>query len=517
MKKIAVCLSLLVLSFAYSYSQTLILKGKVKCQNQSVNSTKGAENIIVVPAFIPSHATITASEPSGYFEFNTGVPISKLQDKTVTIYVLSRCKSCNESSKRVFISEDQDRQNKNDNKQYVTIKEWLLNTNCQQAEMAPISADSLLRMVVKLPDQNLDNVSAATALVGTPAILNLLTTITPVLGVLPNDGPFQLKTLNPGKINYGKFLLSSPLYESGNTGFNFSPSRDMSEAVFWNPSAIAFSKRPNNLSLFTNARNNAKLGGFIKISENVSLGAGGIYTIQDERRKAVFEGVPPNNEGNSVNVDSLRMKLQEYAIYMSPVYKVNSKFSLGVSLKSVWQNFNIPNKLLIGDVNGTEIGTFKDSTINNQFFDIDVSATIKLANALQMGINLMNLAGTELYADAFVPGDSYSAKNTALQNLRSVGLGLTYKWQRVNIGADVLFTEDKFYDASVGINLVPFNNALLSGGYAINQKSYSLAFRIKNFRIAYVNDNGWLDNERRSGKLSILDGKIYGGFIFDLN
>jgi DNA helicase HerA-like ATPase len=38
---------------------------------------------------------------------------------------------------------------------------------------------------------------------------------------------------------------------------------------------------------------------------------------------------------------------------------------------------------------------------------------------------------------------------------------------------------------------------------------------MKNFRIGYVNDNGWLVNERRSGKASILNGKIYGGFIFD--
>jgi hypothetical protein len=171
--------------------------------------------------------------------------------------------------------------------------------------MAPYSADSLLGMVVRLPDQNLDNVSAATALVGTPAVLNLLTTITPVLGILPNFGSFQIRSLDPGKINYGKSLLASPLYESANTGFNFSPSRDMSEAVFWNPSAISFSRKPNNISLFTNVRNNGKLGGFVKISDNLSLGAGGIYTVQDERRKAVFEGLPPDNLGNTVDVDSL--------------------------------------------------------------------------------------------------------------------------------------------------------------------------------------------------------------------
>lgn len=519
MKKNVVCIGLLIVLSLTVNSQTLILKGKVKCLNQSVNSTKGAENIIVVPAFLPSRATITASEPAGYFEFNTGVPISRLQDKTVTLYVLSKCTNCKEVAKRVFISEDQDRQNKNDNKQYVTIKDWTLNTNCQMAEMFPIAADSLLRMVVRLPDQNLDNVSAATALVGTPAILNLLTTITPVLGVLPNAGLFQLQTLDPGKISYGQFLLSSPMSHSANTGFNFSPSRDMSEAPFWNPSAIAFGKTPNNLSLLTNVRNNVKLGGFFKINKTISLAAGGIYTVQDERRKSVFEGIQPGNDpNNTVNVDSLKMNLKEYAAFFSPVFKVNNQFSVAVTVKSVWQDFNIPYQVSIADVGNGAIGTFTDSIIKNQYFDVDISATYKLSNAMQFGVNLMNLAGTEIYADAFVPRQSQAYNSEIpMQNLRSLGLGLTYKWQRLNVGADLLFTEEELYDASIGVNYVPFNNALLSGGFAIKQMSYSLAFRIKNFRIAYINDNDWMVNERRTGKSAFFNGKIYGGFIFDLN
>jgi len=188
--------------------------------NQSQNSTKGAENIVVVPAFMPSHATVTASRPSGYFEFNTGVPIDKLQDKIVTIYVISRCSSCKEIAKRVFISEDQDRQNRDDAKRYVTIKDWMLNTNCQQAELVAFAADSVLRVVIKQPGQDLDKVSSATALTGAPAFLNFVTTLTTVVGAtgVPT-GPYQVKTLDPGKINYGQFLLASPLMHSANTGF----------------------------------------------------------------------------------------------------------------------------------------------------------------------------------------------------------------------------------------------------------------------------------------------------------
>lgn len=511
MKLKNICLGLLFFYNISAQSQDLILKGRIRCLNNHVNSTKGAENIVVVPAFMPSRSTITGTQPSGYFEFNTGLPISKLQDKTVSVYVLSACTDCKQAVKRVFISEDQDRQNRNDSKRYVTVKDWMLDTNCEEAELRPFAADSVLNLIIQQPDQNLEKVSAATALVGTPAMLNLITTLTPVLGVLQGGGTFQLQSLEPGNITYGRFLMSSPLNHSANTGFNFSPSRDMSEAALWNPSAIAFSKKPANLSLFTNVKNNAKLGGFFRINKNISLAAGGIYTVQDERRVAKFIG------NNTLNVDSLKMKLQEYAISISPVIQINSNFSVGFSLKSVWQNFNIPYQVTLNTPENVTIGTFTDSIVKNQYFDLDISATYKLSNSIQLGVNLMNLAGTELFADAFVPAKTYSDSSQPMQNLRSLGLGLTYKFQRFNVGADVLFTSDELYDAALGVNYVPFNNALLSAGVALKQMSYSLAFRIKNFRIAYINDNNLMVNEKSEGLTSFLNGQIYGGFIFDLN
>jgi hypothetical protein len=516
MKKIAICFGLFFLFGNNAQSQELIIKGRIRCINTTDKSTKGAENIVVVPTFQPSLATITASRPSGYFEMNTGVPLANLQDKMVTVYVLSRCADCPESARRVFISEDQDRQNRDDTKQYVTIKDWMLNTNCQMAELAPFAADSILSLVVEQPGMDLEEASPMAALSGTPVFLNFLTTLTPVLGALPNSGDFQLYSLEQGNISYGQFLMSSPMSHSANTGFNFSPSRDLSEAVFWNPSAISFSNKPGNISLLTNVKNNVKLGGFYKINDQISLSAGGIYSVQDERRQSVFVRAPGSDPNDNLRVDSLQMKLKEYAVFISPVYKVNNQFSMGVTLKSVWQDFNVPHRVSIRDVDGASIGTFTDSTFNNQYFDVDISATYKLTNALQVGLNLMNLAGTELYADAFVPGRPY-AEGIPRRNLRSLGLGIIYKWQRLNVGADMLFTEDELYDASLGVNFVPFNNALLSGGFAVKQMSYSFAFRLKNFRIAYINDNELLVNEKRAGKSKIFHGKIYGGFIFDLN
>ena len=487
-------------------SQNLIIKGKIKCLNQSANSTRGAENIVVVPAFRPSLATVTASRPSGYFEVNTGLPLASLQDKQVTVYVISRCSNCVEASKRVFISEDRDRQNRADNKRYVTIKEWMLNTNCSQAELVPMAADSVLNLVVKQPGQNLDKVSSTSVLLGAPPFLNFLTTLVSVVGTTGfPEGDYIASSLGTGNINYGQFLLASPMFESANTGFNFAPSRDLSEAVFWNPSATALSLHNGNISLLTNLKNSAKLGGFHKINEKFSLGAGGIYTGQDEFRQVSFlQG------GFSRIEDSVNMKLKEFAAYLSPGYKINDRLSVGLSVKSTWQQFNIPN---IVNVSSQRTGTFRDSSVRQQHFDVDVSASFKATPSLQIGINLMNLSGTELYADAFVPDKT----TIPMQQQRSRGLGFVYKWQRLNVGSDILLTKDGLYDASLGINYVPFNNALLSAGLTFKQLSYSFAFRIKHFRVSYISDNVWMQNEKRKGRSGILDGRIYGGFVFDFN
>ena len=123
----------------------------------------------------------------------------------------------------------------------------------------------------------------------------------------------------------------------------------------------------------------------------------------------------------------------------------------------------------------------------------------------------MNVAGTKLYADMFVPDSS----NQSYINQRAYGVGLCYKLGRFNIGADALFTDKKFYDASVGLNYVPFNNGLIAAGYAFNQQSFSVSFKLKHFKIAYIDDNNLVVNDVRVAKNKVFNGKIYSGFVFD--
>ncbi len=510
MKKMFVQTAATLLLSATAVAQPLVIKGRVRCMNQSANSSKGAENIIVVPTFTPSKSSMTASEPPGYFELRTGMTLQQLQDKQVNVHLISRCMDCKESVKRVFISEDQDRQNRDNKISYVTVRDWKTGKNCNQFELPQRSADSALQVVMRQPDLSMKEITDATALVGSPALLNFITTLTTVLTPVQNFGASFATKLQPGKINYGNFLFASAMTHTANPGFNFSPVRDMSEAMFWNSAAMVNSRTPNNVSLLTNLKNVGKLGAFFKVTDKITMGGGVIFDRQDEFRNAEFKRDPLDDNEFPFDVDSLTMKLDEYAIFLSPAYKVNNKLSVGLTIKSIGQDFNNPDSLFI-DFNGTEnTNTFTDTLVKEQNFDVDVSLVYRLSKSFQIGLSAMNLAGTELYADAFV-----SRQTPLIQNQRSFGLGLCYKWQRLNVGADLLFTEDDFYDATIGVNYVPFNNALITAGVAVRQLSYSVAFRIKHFRIAYIDDNYFLVNEKRKGKASVLNGRLYGGFSFN--
>lgn len=505
MTRLFTVLFVLIVSFSAS-AQSLVLKGRVRCINEHANSTRGAENIVIVPTFIPVKSTVTGSAPPGYFEINTGIPYEDLEDKQVHIYLISKCTQCRQIAKRVFVSEDRDKKSSDPQKIYVTVREWKLDGTCSDAELTAYKADSLLAVVVKQPAVNIKDFSAATAVVGAPPLMNLLSTLAAIPAVAA-IGELKANTMAEGKMSYGDFLFSSPLSLSSNTGFNFSPSRNLSEAMFWNPSAIVHSPQPHSISLFTNVRNNLKLGGYVGLTSTIALGAGVLYTKQSETRSIAYglDFDPDRIQDDSVQH---RMTLDEYAVFLAPSFKINDKFSAGVTGKLIAQRFNAPDLLHRTDV--TKDPVFEDSTVRKQNFDVDISLSYKVNGSLQVGLNLMNLVGTELFADAFTVFE----KKLEFNNLRSAGLGLTYKWRRFHFGTDLLFTQDGFYDASVGVNYVPFNYALISAGVAIKQLSYSASFQLKNFRISYVDDNEALSYEARTAQINFFDGRLYTGFTF---
>jgi hypothetical protein len=505
MKKRAASLATLCMLSVIAYSQyPLVFQGTVRCY--TVNdpaSTRGAKNVIVVPAFLPVKTGITG--PQGYFEINTSVPLQKLEGKYVTVYYVSSCKEC-ESKRNVFVSEDQVKVDPDKRLSYLMVETMRMAAACSKTELKALQSDSILNTFVRQPSQDLDKASALNVITATPGFLNLLTNLVAVAGVGGQNSAADTVNILPGKIAYGRFLFASPMALSGNTGFNFSPNRDLTEAVFWNPSSLANSFSSGGIHVFTNLKNNYKFSAFGKIGDRFTIGIGGIYTKQDEFRPTKYDRLANTVTNNDVLPHPRTLK--EYAAYLTPVFQINPKLSVGAALKSIWQNFNRPDSVLVSGSFDNPVNVLLDKKVNEQYFDGDVSVSYRFSPSFTAGINAMNLAGTELYKDA-LPA---AKKLVPVQSLRSLGIGLCYKWKQFNFGTDVLITEEDLYDVSVGLNYIPFNNALISGGFAFKQQSFSLALRLKYFRISYVNDNDFMVNDQRVGKSSLFNGQLHAGF-----
>ena len=490
-------------------AQEVIIKGTLRCMNNGVaTSTRGAVNIVIIPSFNPKAAVATTTTPQGFFQINTGWNAGDLRDKDVSLYIITKCSSC-KNIQRIFISEDLDKRNTDPSKMYITVKGWKILENCTNTELADIMSEKLLDSARNLPPVDITGKAPGSPAMAPVSFINLFQKLV-TAAATANSGLFKTISIQPGKIKFGIFLHSSPMTNTDNTGFNFSPSRNLSEAVYWNAAAIANSSKPNNISLLANFKNNIKLSGYQQITKQFYVGLGGIYTKQDQVRQIRVDNV--NNPNNPFNVNHPD-KLEEFAAFLAGAYKIDNKFSVGATIKSIWQKFNNPNLVSMEQdfSNNTAYNFFKDDTTKKQSLDVDVSFIYKINSSIQAGVSVMNIAGTKLYADMFVPNSS----NKKFINQRAYGAGLCYKRGRLNVGADGLFTDNGFYDASVGINYVAFNNALIAGGYTFKQKSFSVSFRLKHFKIAYINDNNLVINDVKVGKNKVFNGKIYSGFVFD--
>ncbi len=509
MKTIILFSALFAVLAGTATAQEVVIKGTLRCTNNGVTtSTRGAVNIIIIPSFNPAAAVATTTTPQGFFQIHTGWNAKDLRDKDITLYIITKCSSC-KRIQRVFISEDLDKRNTDPTKMYVTVKNWKILENCTQAELPDIMSEQLLDSAHHLPAQDISGKAPGSPAMSPVSFINVFQKlVTAAAGGGGPSGLYKATSIPTGKIKYGMFLHSSPITNTDNTGFNFSPSRNLSEAVFWNAAAIAFSGKPSNVSLLANFKNNIKLSGYTQIAKQFYLGLGGIYTKQDQSRDVLFANF---NDPTQIIAISHREKLEEFAVFLAPVYQVNNHIGVGVTIKSVWQQFNNPNILALEFDNGNPHNLFMDDTIKKQNFDVDLSFNYKINSFLQAGISVMSVAGTKLYANMFVPDSA----NQSYVNQRGYGVGLCYKRGRLNVGVDALFTDKKFYDASVGVNYVPFNNGLIAAGYAFKQESFSVSFRLKHFKIAYINDNSLVINDVKIAKSKIFDGKIYSGFVFD--
>jgi hypothetical protein len=495
----------------------LVFKGTVKCIiANDERSTRGAQNVIVVPGCIPQRSSITGSQ--GYYQINTGIPIRLLEDKSIALYYFSACKQCVKKV-LVFVSTKQARENENRTMSFISVETVKMKAGCKQTELDPIGSDKELNKFISQPGEDLYKTSPANVLTAPPALSNLLiesvAAATPVAGKNPsivND----TDTFKSGLTNYGRALPASAMILTPNPGFNFSASRLKTEAVFWNPasldptrisrtakkdSATQGSANPGHASVngaiqvLLNFKNNIKFSAYRALNDRVTLGLGGIYTKQSAEQDVHYAG--------AAGLASHMQTIMDYSIFLPVAYRITRYLGVAVTAKFIGQSFNLPDKLIINTNPLTN--EFVDSTVSRHRIDADLSLSYDIIPTLTLGLNFMNVAGSELYGGSF----PLKPSKVPVANQRSLGMGICYRWRRFNFGSDIYLTADSLYEVTSGVNYVPFNNALVMAGYSFRQKSYSLSFKWGSFMITYIDDNGLLKNEDRPGKSKFLNGRIY--------
>jgi len=458
-------------------AQQLGLSGDIRCKGPDKKSI-GLSNVVIEPTFAPNRATVTASQPAGYFLIKTQKDAKQLIDKEITLYVIPPCDHCKEVAVRTYIWKEK-LKTTDEGELLCILDPVYLKLNCETVTMNPRSADSMVKGFTNfmISRENEKNAKDG-AYVASPALLQILSFLSLAAFAGPKPDTvhpeyYKLEYLNGGKMKAGQFLWNSAMSVSGTLGNNFSPIRDYTEAAFWNPSSIGLQYNSTNISTFINWTNHFKIAGFSKLGNSIFVSGGLLYNTQRENMDMHFVNV---DDPTSTKDVSSTVKLRETALFIAPIVKLNNHFSVAGTFKPMWQNIIMPTQF----ETTAHDTTYNYAKVMNQKIDVDLSATYDFKNVLQAGINLMNVFNSRMFSK-ITTSDSLVADLPS----RAAGFGLSYRRKHFNVGTDLLWTQTRI-DASIGANYVFLRHCMVNLGYSPTKASFSLGFAYNSFKIAYV-------------------------------
>jgi len=272
----------------------------------------------------------------------------------------------------------------------------------------------------------------------------------------------QIMRIIPNSFQTGRFLSYSFSTNSKNIGFNFSPTRNMSEAIFWNSSAIALSNI-KQFSVFADFQRFFQASFSIPCLNRFGVGFGLIVMRHKEDRSVLIE----TNEVVSVPQKSL-----ELGVFWASSFKLNENVSFGITLKQLDQKIEEPSLVIRGnkysDKDSTFISSkyfFSSEEISNFISEVDISSTFNLTSSFKLGLVLMNILGNKVRFK-----DKYD-------NVRSYGIGFTYFKSRLNLGSNIKVSRNKS-TLAIGCNYVPFDNTRFNFGITNENQSYVIGLKL---------------------------------------
>lgn len=447
-------------------SQNISLEGTLICEEMGMSDQKRpAKYVIVIPKIRPDRSTI--STDYGYYKIN--LSYKSILDQSVTLFYVG--KSDTLETQKLFISREDiwDRQ--------IRCPTKNLNQACERFENNYLEAESKLSLIQnKLYETSkLDLYSSGAGAAGNLlyvfSLLGFAAAAPPIDSTVIDTLTTGSFDISPQKIIDGIFLKRGYGEFSPNVGFNFTPQRNLNEAVFWNASAMALALQ-HQISLSSDYKRFLKASSIVKINNDLAVGIGLFWLFQKEYRKAFMES------------DSVRDKFRsdELALIGSLAFKPWDRLSFGFSAKYLYQNVQSPLGIIRtrdyygGTVKNQEFSfIMEDNSVKK--IDCDISATVEPVPYLRLGMSLMNILGTK-----------FQTNDDQKQNLRALGFGATFQKKRVNIGGEINVMEASKTIYQIGVNYIPFNHTLISVGCSSYRDKVMAGFNYRNLFYTYNHD-----------------------------
>jgi hypothetical protein len=462
------------------------IRGTVVCLESEDIAGRPASNILIVPHNFPEKSYLTNDD--GLYAISVS---GRLINRNVILHYRNSIKDLM-APHRFFISKDRIE------KGICILPTVELDYPCEMSEEPYLTMRSELYQFQQHPEEKLQILEKGLAGAGGIGVLTLASLI-PFVGVGAGGGggsgghsdgggdvpifqELNIQEISKKEVADGRFISYGLFALSENMGFNYTPQRDLTEAVFWNPSAIANAYH-SQITALSNLKGIHKFSGAFTIGDRFGLGMGYLVQKRREEREAQLEdGAILNNKFETHDEGLFASASIGFPSYFE------RPFSLGLTLKRISQRIEVPNRFVTqASIDGEVISTdWGKHTKQRDIYDIDISATLEATNALTFGAVLVSALDQKMENES---GDDVG--------MRMYGVGASFQRKRYQVGVDMTLPENPDNNGIVfgfGINVIPFNNVQVHCGYTTEYRSFSSGIRLWYFSYTYSNNDVYDEN-----------------------
>ncbi|ALP53283.1 hypothetical protein Tel_09005 [Candidatus Tenderia electrophaga] len=465
MECLALWLLLALMVCSHASAREIRLQGTVTCKEQGDVGARPAQAVLVVPRQFVSQARL--SDDQGLYVFD--LPAARIIDQATTLHFRNAGQEIGQRTEQIWESELRRFQDR-----YVYFPDTAeVEVPCKVAEDTPQVMQQQLALFSQQTEQARVLLDSSAAAGGATVLASLPSVAGAAAGgpALPG-GVFSVVGLSPSDAVAGRLSSIALSAKTTAPGFAFAPTRNITDASFWNAAALALSLR-RGVNVASDFDEFSRLSLAAGVGDRYGLGIGVIKLKQEDRRTATLDIGTPHTRS---------FRFSETGVYLSGAARLNRDadrpLAIGITLKHMSQELDLAR---LGD-QVTNLGPDDPTWDYNSVYvsknDMDVSLNYRVNQHANIGLALMSLLNRKL-----TDGDGNE------RDQRAVGLGISIMQGRTHYGVDLIHREVEGSDIALGVNTVPFAHGHISAGYDSTYNNYSVGFGYYWFRYSYSDDD----------------------------